>query len=401
MGYELPLTDYVEGSPLDRTVYTSLIAVAILILSTRKIRWGEVVQSNRWVCALFFYMLVSILWSNFPDVSSKRWIRSLGDAVMVLVVVTESDPLEAACSVLRRVMYIHFPLSMVFIKYFRHLGVSWDDFGVEMWTGITTHKNVLGQVVLIGGIYCLFEIIRKWRNKKAVGIYSVYLIMALWLLLASPVNKSNTSIALFILGVLLLFGLYSMKSKIAELNRYVVSCVVIVGIVLSGIAFFHEDVAQSVVTASVQASGRDMTLSGRTDMWSDLLTIASDNPILGVGYGSFWIGNTHNLWEKHLWRPTQGHNGYIDVYLELGVIGLILLGGVVLSAYKDILKVLATDFEQGALRFLWLILIVLHNVTESSFLRGTVDMWFVFLLATINRPSGFESRDSRKAKVNA
>jgi O-antigen ligase len=221
------------------------------------------------------------------------------------------------------------------------------------------------------------------------------------LLLASPVNKSNTSIALFILGVLLLFGLYSMKSKIAELNRYVVSCVVIVGIVLSGIAFFHEDVAQSVVTASVQASGRDMTLSGRTDMWSDLLTIASDNPILGVGYGSFWIGNTHNLWEKHLWRPTQGHNGYIDVYLELGVIGLILLGGVVLSAYKDILKVLATDFEQGALRFLWLILIVLHNVTESSFLRGTVDMWFVFLLATINRPSGFESRDSRKAKVNA
>jgi O-antigen ligase len=75
------------------------------------------------------------------------------------------------------------------------------------------------------------------------------------------------------------------------------------------------------------------------------------------------------------------------VYVELGVIGLLLLGGVVISAYRDIVKVFPISFEQGVLRFIWLIIILLHNITESSFLRGTVDMWFMFLLATISWPS--------------
>jgi exopolysaccharide production protein ExoQ len=400
MGYEVPIvTDYLEGSPLDRAIYTALMALGVLILLSRKIKWGEVVGNNRWLCALFFYMLLSTLWSDVPDVSVKRWVRTLADGVMVLVVVTESDPLNAACTVLRRVLYIHFPLSIIFIKYIRSLGTAWDYAGVEMWTGITLHKNVLGEVVLMGGIYFLFEIIRNWGSKK-VWIYSTYLLMALWLLFASPVNRSNTSIALFVLGALLLFILHFVKSGIEKIHRYVMLCICIIGVTFLALELGQAVTGESMLSAGVQASGRDLTLSGRTDLWNDLLEIAADQPILGVGYGSFWIGNTHHLWEKHFWGPTQGHNGYIDVYLELGLIGLLLLGGVVISAYRDILKAFPISFEQGALRFVWLIIILLHNITESSFLRGTVDMWFMFLLATVNWPPRTLSDNDRSTAAN-
>jgi O-antigen ligase len=74
------------------------------------------------------------------------------------------------------------------------------------------------------------------------------------------------------------------------------------------------------------------------------------------------------------------------VYLELGIMGLFLLGGVVASSYKRIMKLFIDNFEMAAIRFVWLIVILIHNFTESSFLRGTVDMWFIFLLAVINIP---------------
>jgi hypothetical protein len=277
IGYEIPVvTDYVEGSPLDRALYAAFMALGVLILLSRKIKWGEVVGNNKWLCALFFYMILSTLWSDMPDVSVKRWVRTFADGVMVLVVLTESDPLNAACTVLRRVMYIHFPLSIIFIKYIRYLGTAWDDYGVEMWTGITLHKNVLGEVVLMGGIYFLFEIIRSWGSKK-VWIYSTYLLMAVWLLFASPVNRSNTSIGLFVLGALLLFALHFVKSRTEKIRRYVMVCIYIIGVTFLVFELLQAVTGESMLSAGVQVSGRDSTLSGRTDLWNDLLEIASDH----------------------------------------------------------------------------------------------------------------------------
>jgi O-antigen ligase len=153
--------------------------------------------------------------------------------------------------------------------------------------------------------------------------------------------------------------------------------------------FVGAGLVRSLVAAGISASGRDLTLTGRTDLWADLLDIAAESPIFGVGYGSFWIGNTHNLWERHLWGPTQGHNGYIDVYLELGAVGLLILAAVIIRGYLATLDRMTTNFGQGALHFAWLTVIVIHNVTESSYLRGTrgtVDLWFIFLLCAITVP---------------
>jgi exopolysaccharide production protein ExoQ len=305
--------------------------------------------------------------------------------VMVLVVLTDHDPLEAIYTVLRRVLFVIIPLSVVFVKYYRDIGTSWDYLGNEMWVGVTTHKNELGQVAMIAGVYSVIEIMRHWRKNSwrsmSMWIYILLLMMTVWLLIGSPTSRSTTSMLLFIAGIMIILSLHFMKSKAAYIGRYIVIGSFILGIIFIGYQAFT---ARSVVTSAVEASGRDSTLTGRTELWEDVLLIASAHPILGVGYGSFWIGNTRGLWDKHIWGPTQGHNGYIDVYVELGIVGLFIFGGLILSTYRNILNEFKLKFDSAAFRLTLLVILLCHNLTESSFLRGTVSMWFLFLLVVLN-----------------
>ena len=72
-GYQVALTsDPLEGTPIDRTVFSIMMVLAIGILVSRKTRWGTLLNNNRWLCALFLFMLFSVIWSDYPFVSFKR-----------------------------------------------------------------------------------------------------------------------------------------------------------------------------------------------------------------------------------------------------------------------------------------------------------------------------------------
>ena len=145
------------GSSLDRLVLSILIILALLILFMRKIEWSRVLKDNFWLVLLFLYMGSSILWSDFPFVSFKRWIRTSAAILMALVVLSEQAPLQALESIFRRSAYVLIPFSLILIKYFPSLGVAyghWD--GQQMWTGVTTHKNSLGQLCAISAFFLIW-----------------------------------------------------------------------------------------------------------------------------------------------------------------------------------------------------------------------------------------------------
>jgi exopolysaccharide production protein ExoQ len=186
----------------------------------------------------------------------------------------------------------------------------------------------------------------------------------------------------------LLVGFWKLRSSVEYLGRYMIAGACAAGLALLLLQVYHAVDNGSVIGTGLQVAGRDATLTGRTELWEDLWTIASEHPIVGVGYGAFWIENTHNLWARHLWKPNQGHNGYLDVYLELGGVGVALLLSVVVAGYVRVFGLLRRNYDLGVLHFLWITMVVVHNFTESSYLRGTVDMWFMFLLGVINIPEG-------------
>src|SRR5438128_12660412 len=114
--------DLLEGSPTDRLVFLGLIAAGLFVILRSGISWGELFRNNVWLCAFFFYCAASSLWSDFPPVTFKRWIKALGDPIMAVILLSDRQPAKAIETVIERCAYVLVPLSIVFIKYYPHLG---------------------------------------------------------------------------------------------------------------------------------------------------------------------------------------------------------------------------------------------------------------------------------------
>jgi exopolysaccharide production protein ExoQ len=383
-----------SGSPVDSALLTFLILLGAFVLFKRWPRTRQILKRNKWLVALFAVMALSIVWSNFPSITFRRCIRSTGTFLMVLVVLTDVNPLVSLRALLRRVYLVHIPLSILAIKYFRNIGTAYTWDGVEeMWIGLAVHKNNLGQVAMCSGLVSVWGIIKNWaHNKLTLDLF--LLATTLWVLRGSKNSHSSTAIVGFVFGVVVLFGLQYVKKRVAKAKRILLvgslAFILIAPLIYIGFQAFDTTPVEAVLSAT----GRDMTFTGRTGLWQDLLDNAKKNPILGVGYGAFWVGHIGyemyplENWSRVTpeWRPGEGHNGYIDVYVDLGVLGVVLIVLILGSAFSGALDDLQSHFELGRIRLTLLLAIILNNFTESSFLRGTHSLWFVFLLVAVNVP---------------
>lgn len=374
---------YLGGSPLDRRFLIFLMLAASIVLVSRRSRLGGILKSDKYLVWLFVYMAISVLWSDFRAVSIKRWFRAFGDLLVVLVLITEPEPFASIKKTLRDLVYITIPLSVVLIKYYRSIGVEYSYDGLmEMWVGVTSHKNDLGQLAAVSGIVLIHDLMDRSAHSRRLPNL-LCLIMCLWILGGSISATSKTSLVMFFVGLGIIVSAgrtaagWRNSSWLMQLSG-AIACIPAVLLLFSKV---------SLVRKVIAMFGREGTLTGRTDLWEVLMGIASKSRFLGRGYGSFWIGNLgHDLWSMFAWNPGQGHNGYLDVYLELGLAGAVLLGGTILVAYRHIRNHLAVYYTDGILRLTLLTMVLLNNGSESSLLRGNVFLWTVFLALIVRYP---------------
>jgi exopolysaccharide production protein ExoQ len=393
------------GSPYDRFLMTFLMVVGLVVLGSRSRESTRLLTRNKWVVVLFALILLSIIWSNFPDVSVRRGIRSTGTFIMVLMVLTESFPEETVRILLKRLYFVHIPASIIAIKYFRYFAVAYDWSGTEeQWKGLSTDKNSLGHVAMCSGLFCLWQIMQDWPKndgrrqwRKLLPSFLLFF-LSLYLLRGSRNVHSSTAILGFVLCAVFLFALRFFKVRAAHIKKLVLmgmAAVIVLGPI--GYAAFQSFDA-APMKAVFQATGRDMTFTDRNLIWTDVINDVAKTPILGVGFGAFWVGpigySTYPMpnWSRKTpgWRPEEGHNGFIDIYAQLGMLGLGVFLFFTMSSLSGALTNLGTDFSYGSLRLTFLLAIILSNITETSFLDGTHGLWFLFLLFAINFPKPLE-----------
>jgi len=138
------------------------------------------------------------------------------------------------------------------------------------------------------------------------------------------------------------------------------------------------------VQVGASVFSRDQTLTGRTDLWRPFLEYASQNPIMGVGYGGFYApGNAELEAITPRFIIAMCHNGYIAVYLELGVIGLALLGLFLLAYCGKMRRELDDVLEWGVFGICILPMALLHNNAEIGFLQTPNLLWSVMVFVMV------------------
>jgi exopolysaccharide production protein ExoQ len=156
----------IEGSAFDRNLFLFLIMAGACVLWSRKIDWRRIVTNNKWMCAFFVYIAISALWSDYPFVSLKRWVKIFGNVVMVLVILTDKNPVQAVRAVLLRCGYLLIPLSVLFIKYYPHIGRGYARYTMEpICMGVTLGKNEFGVMVALCGLFLFWELVQVYESK--------------------------------------------------------------------------------------------------------------------------------------------------------------------------------------------------------------------------------------------
>lgn len=381
----VPLTDSSqsasEGSPVDAAVYTGLLFIGLVVLFTRRKRVTRLLFANGPIVFFFFYCLVSIVWSDFPDVSFKRWTKAIGDFVMVLIVLSDLDPAAAAKRFLMRVAYVLIPLSLLFVKYYPELGKVYGKWDYKAsYTGVTTNKNALGALCLLFGLACVWCAINAWKNREGLRhiqpliAYGVTLGIALWLF---NIADSMTSFSTFLLALPLLLFSNAQSSR----RRPAMIHILAVSTIAAAL------IAEFVLPSLLVLVNRNPTLTDRTGIWALALSLTK-NPLVGSGFESFWLGpRLAKMWSNYSWGPEEAHNGYIEIYLQLGWLGIVLLGVVLVTGYRTIVAAWRRNSPTASLMLAYFVVGIIYNMTESAFFRMMAPVWVILLLALTKLPS--------------
>jgi len=372
-----------DGSPLDRTLYALLMVGAVIVLVKRRPSVIRTLRANPAVLLFVLYCGYSVLWSDDPAVAFKRWTKSLGDFMMVLIVLTDPQRIRAVKRLLTRVSFMLIPLSVLLIKYYPYLSRAYGPWDGRMFvSGVATDKNMLGMICLFFGLGTVWQLLEDWRDERGTErtrrliAYGAVLAMLSWLFVLAD---SKTSVSCFVMAA----GLLALTHWVRSTRKTAVIHLAVAAIVGISFAVLFLDVGGSVL----ETLGRNRTLTGRTEIWAGLLKTAGSS-LFGSGFESFWLPeHLSRIWRinEFLRGVNEAHNGYLEVYLNLGWVGIILLAALMFTGYRHAVAGLRRDVGIGNLGLALFVAATVFAFTEAAF-RIMSPIWFGFLLSIMTVP---------------
>ena len=397
-----------DGTPADRLIFTILMIFGLAILVRRGRRFPRVLANNWPILLYFFYCLLSVLWSDFPDIAFKRWIKATGDVVMILIVVTDGQPIAALCRFFSRVGFVLMPVSVLLIKYYPYLGRIYNPWtGEPENTGAALNKNMLGVTTLVLGLGAFWQVSRLWKKSdqpdrfRQLAAQCILLGFVIWLLFNA---HSATCGACFTFGAGLILAtrLNTIRRRPAAVHVLVLGALLVGGVaVLTG-----------GDEGMIHAMGRNSNLTGRTEIWQRVISMAP-NAVVGAGFESFWLGpRLDKLWHSGYAFPiNEAHDGYIEVYLELGWIGVALIVLILIHGYRSCIAAFRADPNLGNLMLAYVLTAPLYSITEAGFRMLHPEWSFLLLaifgatqislLATNAQPNRISARSAPRPTIDA
>jgi exopolysaccharide production protein ExoQ len=252
---------------------------------------------------------------------------------------------------------------------------------------------MLGMIVFVFACFLLWSlrgvIVASGARPALKTIQARLLLMLITLWLLFKANSSTALAATIFMKILLVATRFNLsKEKRSRIRSYILICFfLLLSILLTPI----------LRETMVSMLGRNLTLTGRTDIWDRVLE-EDINPLLGAGFYSFWLGDRNRrLSEGFYYDLGEAHNGYIETYLNAGLIGICFFILLLHRSYKRIMQAVNDEDEFAIFRLILFFSVLIYAITESIFNRMN-PIWFAFISVIMNPYPGKYSRTSPRAE---
>ena len=360
-----------EGNALWRMILAVLyLGVAVILL--QHYRETLLVVRRNWVlAALILFALVSSSWSARPPLVLQRGVAVLGTTLFGIALAVCLS-LEEQLRLLSRLFRFIAVLSIGCVLLLPSYGISDSAENHGEWRGVFSNKNGLG-VAMALSILVECQLPARSRLSKIVK-YGFLLLSTVLLVFSDSVTSMFA-----LVGALLSIQIYKFAAQRLRIPLYAIA----LGVLLI--------IASSVTVLRLNAGGitsvlgRSSDLTGRTDIWGLVMPYIFERPVLGYGYSGFWLGITPE--SGAIDRVMGGvvsysHNGFLEVLLSLGAVGLLLALGFL---WKGLRRAYSWSQRRRSSTDLWplafLFFFLLYNLTECTILLQSLE--WALCVATI------------------
>jgi len=346
-----------------------LISFFLLVLRWKKLI--RVISQDRYITILLGLCAISSLWSVAPTTTLVRSVAIIGNSLFGIYFATRYS-LKQQLRLLSWTFGIAIVLSLLFVVGLPKYGIM-SGLHAGTWRGIYTHKNVLGKVMILSSIVFLLTSLNERKNKFLLWggfVFSIILLL---------MTKSSSSLINFIIIMTILLILRTLRL------RYLLLFPVLSFLAIVGEFFYLWLVANTETILSSMSKTSD--LSGRGPLWDAVLDMIWQRPWLGYGFSVFWKSSdapATTVWSIVGWEAPNAHNGLLDLWLDLGLLGLtIFLIGLLANLVKGLALIRKSRTAESFWPVIYMIYFLLSNQTESALLRQNEIYWLLYVTVVI------------------
>jgi exopolysaccharide production protein ExoQ len=355
--YKDPLHDV--GNAEDYIVTGGIYLVALLLSLRRPRALWRAITADPLLIAILALTLLSAAWSDAAGITFRRGAALLGTSVFGVY-------LHLRYSTENQLRLVGWALGLAVVLsllQFQPSTLSQGEF-----RGVFENKNSLGRMMALAIL--VFGLLAWNRRRRVTAVlFAVFCVVLLLL--------SNSVTGLIVL--LTIVSAIPFLRRMAQDMRLLIIASSI-GILVLGSAVLlgtsHLEVVASLF-------GRDLTLTGRTDLWRYVTEMILRRPWLGYGYETFW------LWalpfrlpvdEGAGWVAPNAHNGFLEVALALGLLGLLIfVASLIRGGVRAVNWLRGQPGAVGMWPLTYLCFLLLYNITETVALTRNNLCWVLYV----------------------
>lgn len=373
-----------SGGAVSRLLWLLLLSIGFVTTAWRAaLAWLLLRWINLFLLAFVALAVASCLWSIEPEVTAKRLLRVFTitlDSIAFVLIGWNSPRFQ---NTLRPVLTIMLLGSILFGLAFPELGIHQESSAelIGAWRGLTAHKNSLGALSCVTLIFWA----HAWLTKQSRWLPA--LVGAAIAMTCLVLARSSTSIVTSVFSIAFLLLFLRMPPTLRRYAPYLVGLFV-ASLLIYSLAILRLVPGLDLILSPIVAlTGKDLSFTGRSDIWAIIIEHVHLHPLLGTGYGAYWNGPiagtpSFDFVVRMYFYPGSAHNGYLEVVNDLGVVGLACLIGYLITYVRQALKLLTIDRTQATLYLCLFVQQGITNLSESHWLSVMSVNFVIMTLAT-------------------